>query len=158
MNEQQVAEAVTDWIRDIIPTLNEGYPYVSSNHGELPDVMVDVPLKSVTLGDDAFPFSALQQRMLRVFSVTVNIMVETATGVEPDADKLETEMLRGYGATIEDSGLKDATLGERVFMLSPLMEFDYTLPFVEYPDGTRGRQMQVNLSVGELVDEEDSVV
>lgn len=158
MNEQQVATAVSEWLAATLAELTEVYPFVAAQHGTLPDAMVDVERKETVINAAEFPFSAVQQRILRVFTVSVNVMVETNTGVDADADRVETEMLRGYGAEIERSALIDATLGERVFMVSPLMEFDYTLPFVEYPDGTRGRQMQATLSVGELVDEEDSVV
>lgn len=154
MTEQQVAEAVEAWVAETLDELVESYPYVTAQRGRLPDAMVDVESKSISTSDSAFPFSQLQQRLLRVFNVSVNIMVEQNGGVEDD--RLETEQLRDFGARLEVSGTTDATLGGRVFMLSPLMDINYSLPFVEYPDGTRGRQMQVALAVGELADQEDS--
>ncbi len=154
MTEQECAEAVTAWIAEELDELVANYSYLTAQRGSLPDVMVDVEEKAITAGDTSFPFSQLQNRMLRVFSLTANIMVEQNGGLEED--RLETEQLRDFGSRLEVSGLTDATLGGRVFMLSPLMSFTYALPFVEYPDGTRGRQMQVTLSVGELADQEDS--
>jgi hypothetical protein len=155
MNEQQVAEGVKEWAEVILPELLGSRSFLSAQRGELPDVQVDVIFKRIAPSDSRFPFSELQQRLLRVFDVDLHFMVDHVGG-DADADRGETEQVRDFGARLEASVLQDATLGGRVFMASPIMQFDYTVPFVEYPDGTRGRQMKMSLIVGELADEGDS--
>ena len=60
--------------------------------------------------------------------------------------------LRDFEARLLESVLKDATLGGRVPIASPQMEFDFTAPFVEYEDGTKGREMTMTIAVGHLVE------
>lgn len=149
MNEQECAEAVADWIAGELPALKIVRPFIVAQKTELPDAMVDVVEKSVEQESEEFPFSQLQQVMLRVFRVETYFMVESAGN--PAADEAETAELRGYGATLESSLLEDATLGGRVELASPIMSFDYDQPFIQYADGTRGRQMIFRGAVGEIV-------
>jgi hypothetical protein len=154
VNEQETAVAVEAWVNEVLPELKASYPHVTASKGDLPDTMVDVRQKSITLGgeDNRFPWGALQQRMLRVFSITVSFLVDTT---EEDGDAEETAELRDFGDRLEASLLNDATLGDRVEMASPFCTFDYALPFVGYPDGTRGRQMTLDMATAELVDYEE---
>lgn len=150
MNERAVAEAVRDWARALIPELLAGYAFVSAEKAALPDVSVEVAEKRIELGDPTiFPHSAIQQVELRVFEVNVLLMVEKNDGQA--ADESETQQLQGFGEQIELAVREDTTLGERVPMTSPFLRIDYRLPFVRWPDGTRGRQMEVSLVVGEFI-------
>lgn len=149
MTEDQVADAVAAWVQAVLPELNAARSWLSASKTELPDVMVDVAEKSIALRDDRFPRIDFQQAAIRVFEVEFALMVEHTTGL--DRDKQETEQLRDFGSRLEASLLSDGTLGGRVFMASPLLRIDYRLPFVQYEDGTRGRQSLVTLAVGEPV-------
>lgn len=147
MNENDVAEAVRDWSREVLPALLVGAHYLPDTKTQLPDVAVDVEEKSIALSDPRFPTAMFQQVAIRVFEVVCVFMVENS----PGSAEAETEQLRSFGADLERSLLSDGTLGGRVPIASPLMSFDYRLPFVQYPDGTRGRQMTLSFPVGETV-------
>lgn len=156
MNEQQVAEAVRDWARETIPDLTAGYAYLPAQKTTLPDVAVDLREKRIVLGpDERFPFSALDQVSLKVFELVLGFLVEAGTGDSADED--ETQLLQGYGALLEAAVLDDATLGDRVPMASPFIDIVYDLPFIQYPDGVRGRQMTMNMAVGELIEQEGAL-
>jgi hypothetical protein len=152
MNENEVALAVTAWARATLPELSEGRHFLSAQKTTLPDVMVDVDEKSRVREHPAFNYVQLQQIDLRVFELSLAFMVESE-GAGPDdaADQDETEELRDYGARLETALVEDATLGDRVPMASPFVTFNYRLPFVEYADGTRGRQMNLTMWVAEPI-------
>lgn len=149
MTEDQCAIAITAWVQQVLPELNAARSWLTAHKTELPDVVVDVAEKSIQLRDDRFPRIDFEQAALRVFEVEFAMMVEHKP--DPGADELETKELRDYGARLEVSLLTDGTLGGRVFMASPLVTFNYRLPFVQYEDGTRGRQSVVALAVAEPV-------
>lgn len=149
MTENEVAIAVTEWARETLPELNAGYHWLSASKGRLPDVMVDVDEKTRMAEHPAFPGVRIQQADLRVFELTLALMVEAGDG--DTADKDETEQLRAFGAALEEALIEDASLGERVPMAAPSAVFNYRLPFVQYDDGTRGRQMTVTMFVAEPV-------
>jgi hypothetical protein len=149
MTENEVAEAVAAWAVETLPELNASYHYLSASKGALPDVMVDVDEKTRVAEHPAFPGVRIQQADLRVFELTMALMVESGDG--PTADKDETEQLRDFGSRLETALVADATLGERVPMAAPAAVFNYRLPFVQYDDGTRGRQMTVTMFVAEPV-------
>lgn len=168
MNEAQVAEAVADWLLDILSDtelgdgmgLRASYAYVNAEKGPLPDVMADVREKRIGLGADEpyFPLRQLQQTMLRTFECELSFLVETSDGAAAAAS--ETALLRLYGATIESSAIADASLGSRLSdqaFCSPIMRINYDSPFIQYADGTRGRQMVATLAVGEMVTEDPQV-
>lgn len=150
--EQDIAIQLRDWAQAVLPELKAARHYLSAEKTELPDAMAEVLQKRIVRGpDERFPFAQLQQAGLRVYECELSLMVERDEQGGIEADQRETEQLRDFGARIEDSLLGDATLGNRVQMASPLAEFDYASPFVQWADGTRGRQMVVTLAVAELV-------
>ncbi len=152
MTENECAVAVVAWARAVVPELTQGRSWVSAQKSGLPDVMGDVAEKSIVMEDDRFPHLGIEQAALRVFEVELAFMVDKAVG-DPDssADEKETLKLREFGRLLEVSLLSDGTLGGRVFMASPIATFNYRLPFVQYQDGTRGRQMTLSLAVAEPV-------
>jgi hypothetical protein len=161
MYENDVAAAVEAWVKEVLPELAATYPHVTAAKADLPDAQVDLQNKAISYGrgDERFPYEQLQQRMLRVFDLQISFMVERGEGATPedqlDADLKGTTELRDFGERLERDLLANATLGDRVQVASPICEFSYGLPFVEYPDGTRGRQMMFSMSVAELVDNEE---
>lgn len=151
MNEKEVGEAVSEWVQEVCPDINTGYAYpVSSKVGALPDVVAFVTQKRVGPDHPEFPFAQLQQSWMRIFNLEVSIMVEA----DGDGEAAHTE-LQGYGQSLEAAVTADATLGGRVPMASPQVVFDYSTPFIEYQDGTRGRALFVTMTVGELTEEPD---
>lgn len=153
MNENDVAVAATEWARDILPELAEGRSWLTASKTMLPDVVTDVAEKSIVLDDPRFPNLGIEQLALRVFEVEMAFMVASDTGSE--ADKNETETLRDYGARLEASLIGDGTLGGRVFRAAPVDSvFNYRLPFVQYEDGTRGRQMTLGFAVADPIQPE----
>lgn len=154
MNENEVAEAVVAWSREVLSELNEGRSWLTAHKTKLPDVVADVAEKSIVLRDERFPRLDIQQAALRVFEVEMSFMVEKNTG--DSADREETEQLRDFGERLEASLTTDGTLGDRVFAASPVgASFSYRLPFVQYEDGTRGRQMTLSFPVAEPIQPED---
>ena len=151
MSTAEVAEAIVEWAKELIEDLQAGYPYPLAASGALPDVVATVKAIRVIPEDrENFPFAALEQTWLQIFDIEISIMV--AQGDE-EAEVAEAhETLEGYADTLIGSIVADATLGDRVQMASPRIEIDLGEPFVERPDGTRGRVLFGELHVAELVD------
>lgn len=149
MTELEVSDAVKAWVLATCEDIETGYSYpVASKLGALPDAVVIVSRKTVAPDQPEFPFAQLEQMWMRAFTVEVSIMVES----DEDGEAAH-EQLQGFGELLEQSLLSDATLGGRVEMCSPQVVFDYSTPFAEYEDGTRGRLLFVTMTVGELIEQ-----
>lgn len=143
---QDILDGVRDWVLDVLD-ITSGYSYVPATKPlALPDVVVDLTDKSITRQDAKFPMRHLQQGWLRIWDVTASIMVDNS---DPEA---AAETLNTYADQLEASLMGDGSLGSRVPFVSPYFTFDFSAPFVQYHDGTKGREMSVGLSVGELVE------
>ena len=155
MGEQEIAAAIEAWVQEVLgDDLKQTYPHVTAAKTELPDAQVDVRDKAVQMGgDQRFPWGELQNRMVKIFEVAVSLLVAKEDGLEADAES--TAQLRDFGERLEHALLHQPTLNDRVQMASPFHTITYALPFVEYPDSTRGRQMTLNMAVAELVDYEE---
>lgn len=154
MNEAEVTAAVIAWGAELLDDVETTYDYPAAEvTGALPDFACEVLRKRVSPGHERFPFRAIQQAWLRVFECQVSIMV--------DAGKTEAEartahlQLYDFGDQIEAALSADAELGGELdgAFASPIVEFDYSLPFAQRPGGVRGRIMTVDLAVAELVEE-----
>lgn len=165
MNEQGVSAAVADWIGDELQIPETArYPYpVAMKLGPLtttqPDVAALVARKRTMLSSAAaaiFPYQDLQQLAVwRVFDVAASIMLAVEDDDHADTEDTAREVferLQSYGAKLEVAALTDTTLGDRVNVVSPALVFDYSEVFAETEDGTRGRLMAVELTVGEPID------
>jgi hypothetical protein len=108
--------------------------------------------KLIVLSDERFRSIDIEQTAIRVFELECAFL--TALPDEPNRDEAETAQLRDFGSRLEASLLTDGTLGGRVEAASPLMRINYRLPFVQYGDGTRGRQMTAEFPVAESVQPE----
>ena len=144
MTADEVIEAVVAWALEAVPELVGSYAFAPAGKTEgLPDVVADHATIEYVLDDDRrFPWLSLQQTVIAVHSIGLSFMVSN----EQEAAAAAT--LRGYSDALAASLLADGTLGGRVPMASPLMTFDFTRPFVEYQDGTRGREVTMELAVG----------
>jgi hypothetical protein len=147
VNTHEIVQATGDWLLEMNPELVHAYPYSPmQKEADLPDVVVEVETSDVRLADNDFPFRDIQQALIRRWDMSASFMVEN-TNPEQAA-----EQLRIFADRATSSVLSDSTLGGRVPFISPFISFDYTPPFVEYADGTRGREMTMTISVGELVE------
>lgn len=159
MNEAEVAKAVAEWLEDTVSALKKVWPFETSAKTVLPDGMVEVQEKSIGLGEEfaqRFPWGELQQRMLKVFEIQLTCMVDAKGAPDDPVASEETDAeLKGYGAALETALLSQPDLGGRVQLASPLCSANYRLPFAQYPDGIKGRQMEFTMWVAELVDYEE---
>jgi hypothetical protein len=148
MGSEAIVQGIVDWCRATIPELQNGYHYEPMEKTTLPDVVVVLDTSQVELGNTTFPLHAIQQRVIQRYDCTVSLMVENE---DPES---ASERLRTYADGLRSQLLRDGTLGQRVPVASPFVTFDYTPPFVVYPDGTRGREMTMTISVAEYAEVE----
>lgn len=149
MTPEDAVNAVAAWAQDVLgDDLKWAYPYVPAGKSEsLPDLVVEVTRSVITLdGEALFREWRLQQRMVEIHEVMLAFMVGN------DDPMAAAVVLRSFGERLQAAWLRSATLGGRVPMRSPFCEFDYTTPFVEYEDGTKGREMTMSVAVGDLVE------
>lgn len=164
MDEREVSEALRDWAMEVCDDaalapfdgLVIGYPFLADMAGDLPNVMVDLSRKHLQYGpDERFPYAELQQQWLRIFDAQLNFLV-ASEGLASARAEEETQHLQLIGAVTEAALTTNADLGGRVQMASPLADWNYALPFVQYDDGTKGRQMIMSIAVAELTDEPEA--
>jgi hypothetical protein len=143
-----MASNVADWAQEVLPELVGAYVELpgEKNLG-LPDVIVEIQRSGVREGGgDAFRRWSIQQALLYVADMELSFMVDNSDYSAAAAQ------LRDFEARLLTSVMSDQTLGGRVPFVSPLVEFDFTGPYVEYEDGTKGREMRMTLAVGDLVE------
>jgi hypothetical protein len=147
MTSEEVAQALLEWALEAVPSLEGGYAYLPAQKDQqLPDVVVDVAEVEVARQLAEFPMSALQQTWLHAFRCELSFMVSN------DDPESAAQSLRAVEALTTASLMRDGTLGGRVDFISPYFSYDFTPPFVEYADGTRGREMVMRMSVGEPIE------
>lgn len=152
MTDREATDALLEWVEATLPAVaDRTYPYLPSGKDKgLPDAAAEMQTSRIVREDAAnFPHLAIQQAILRVRDYAVSFMVE-AGALDADADQADAE-LHGFADALEAALLADLTLGGRVASATPFVTFDYTPPFVQYEDGTRGRQMVLRILVAELV-------
>ena len=132
----------------VLPELVATYDHVPSyKPGGLPDVVVEAARTGLDdIAATRFRFWRIQQRSVYYVEASLSFMVDNADTAAAAAQ------LRDFEARLFASVIGDATLGGRVPIASPVVEFDFTSPFVEYEDGTKGREMTMTIAVGDLVE------
>jgi hypothetical protein len=149
VTQGQAIAGVADWAKDVIPELNFAYEYeVTAKTVALPDLVVDLDSVRVSFNATEFPLLDLQGHMVVTYSMVLSFMVDNS---EPST---AADSLRSFGDRLLDSILSDGTLGGRVQFASPQISLDYSNPFMEYEDGTRGREMVMTMLIGNLVEEQ----
>ena len=147
MTSQAIAEGLIAWARDVLSELETGYVYVTGTKiGKLPDVMADLEQLEVVRDHPDFPMHNLQQRMIQRTPARMSFMVDNSD------QEAAAVLLRDFADRLLDSAKSDGTLAGRVPFVSPFLRFDFTPPFVVYEDGTKGREMQLQITVGDLVE------
>lgn len=153
MTEAQAEAAVLAWVLATCDDIETGYDYpVGTKDGGLPDAIVVCLRKRRSTGRNEgsdSPLADLEQAHIRLFDMAISIMVEL--GQTEGETRTAHKALEAFGAELEGSMSADATLGGRVFATTPEYTFDYEQPFVEYGDGTRGRDVLLTMTVFELV-------
>lgn len=154
MTTQEVAEAVEEWVVDLISDLEDKtYDYHASKKSKpFPDAAIEVDemRQGATPGEVGMPEvlgaqNGWEQVIFRSWTVRILLMVDS----EPPATAEET--IRGYADTLVDGLVASRTMGDRVMWTSYSTNVSYTPPFVEYEDGARGRLATVEVTVGEAV-------
>jgi hypothetical protein len=166
MDEVTIPRYVRDWCRATIPELNAGYDYVTAMKDQLPDVQVNLTdTRAVYGGDERFPYGELiENANLLIYEMDVSFMVESGDGAPLSAQE-QQDKLKEWAKTLrlaihDDAQLPYTDPGDVDHRLpplgaSPLVAFDFGLPFVQYDDGTRGRQMSMALAIAELIQGDD---
>ena len=148
-DEQTTATAVVDWALETCPTIVGSYDYAALGKTQgLPDIVVEVERAVTAIGDPRFPYAQIQQTWLRVYELVASIMVDNG---DPQAAAFD---LREFSRDLATAARRDPSLGGRVFLTSPAIESDFLPQFVQYPDGSEGRQLQVRLAVCHLLPED----
>jgi hypothetical protein len=144
---QSILQSVVDWAREAQPELQSSYAFVPAGKTEsLPDVVASFATIEVTFNDPRFALLGIQQTMIRTWAVGLSVMIDNS---DPEA---AATWLNDTVDLFTASLLSDSTLGDRVPFASPLVVFDLSRPFVRYDDGTKGREMTVDLTLGEMVE------
>jgi hypothetical protein len=147
MTSEDAVQALGAWARATIDELIANYDHVPASKPEgLPDVVVEAARTGIAGAEDTrFRYWAqLQQANVYFVESTLSFMVDNSDPASAAA------LLRSMENRLLMSVIRDATLGGRVPFASPLIEFDFTGPFVEYVDGTKGREMTMTIAVGDL--------
>jgi hypothetical protein len=147
MTATEAVQAVVGWIAEVC-SIDSTYDYLTGEKSkELPDIMGDLDGRRFAFEDQTlFPGFSIQQAGLDIFTVNVSMLVDNGDEGAAAAE------LRGYTDLLAVSLRDDVTLSGRVRMASPVVTFDLARPFVEYQDGTVGREMTMQMSVAELVE------
>lgn len=142
----EVCGAVLEWVLEAVPELEGGKPYLTETTDyPLPDVLVDCSTAGVTRDVSDFPHLQIEQAVIYQWTIELSVLADNTDSAAA------AQFLRTVETRTIASLLSDGTLGERVPFVSPFVAYDYTPPFIERPDGTRGREMTMAMAVGELV-------
>jgi hypothetical protein len=145
-----IAQALEDWVVATLPDLQGSYDYQTAEKTQpLPDVAIEVGQVTTaeSTGDaslESFGFG-IEQTALRNWTVSILLMVPPEPGQEASAQ------LAGFIDTLQADILQDGTLGGRVPWSSKETRASFTPPFVQFDDGTRGRVVTLEVTVGERV-------
>lgn len=152
MTNEQIIDALAVWIGTTVPDVaGKVYkaPPASKDLG-LPDCIVGLLSEDPDLDDAQFPaLAAIQQVEGYTLRFGLSFMVQVAAGVE--GELAADQLVRGYAEAVKRAvRADDAALGARE-LIGRGPSFDYDPPFVQYQDGTRGREMTCQLAVAQLL-------
>jgi hypothetical protein len=135
-------------VNDVIPELVGTYPYVPHEKpAGLPDVVGELTTVELEAdGGSIFPYYQLQQRAVIVFTVDLSIMVNN------ENPQTAAQQLRDFEQRLRTDLAAEPNLRGSVPFRSPRCSADFTPPFVEYEDGTKGREMTFTVTVGDLAE------
>lgn len=149
MTLEEAVTALSAWLPTVAPELTDKvYNHVPGPKPlGLPDCVIEVARTGIEeVGSTRFRFWDIQQKWVYFVEVSLSFMVDNA-----DTDAAAT-YLRDLENRLLMGILANPTLDGGVPFASPAVSFDFTAPFVEYEDGTKGREMTMTLAVGDLVE------
>lgn len=148
MTSEEATQSIVTWAKEMLPELAVVYDHVPSAKSDgLPDCVCEVARTGVDMGgSERFRFWDIQQRAIYFIEAELSIMVDNSD------TQAAAAQLRDFENRLLMGVMNDPTLVGRVPFASPLVSFDFTSPFVEYDDGTRGREMTMTLAVGDVVE------
>lgn len=148
MTPEAATQALVAWATSVLPELQGAYDHSPDMKPEaLPDLVVEVQRSETTLdGAQRFADRRLQQRLIEAHDFALSIMVNN------DDPQVAAAQLRDFGHRLAVAWRSSQTLGGRVPIRDPFCQIDYTTPFVEYEDGTKGRELTMLVAVGDLVE------
>jgi hypothetical protein len=142
MTAEQAVDALLAWVDDTLPDIIGTYDHVPAfKNQSLPDCVCEMLVIESTPESPDFPMNAIEQVHLLIYRCALSFMVDNATPASAAAT------LRSFADTLGAEVLKDATLGDRVEMASSNFTFDFVPALVQYEDGTRGRELTMNIAV-----------
>lgn len=150
---QLVVDAVIAWIREVVPALESGYDFdTPGKTGPLPDVVCECTQEGYDEQGIFGPVARVQQAG-RVYAYVLEASVMASLGElgDTEAHRTAAHQLREWATDLKNAIRQDGTLGGRVQLTSRQLIIRYRPGFVEYEDGTRGREMRLELAVGELL-------
>ena len=157
-NEEAIDAVLAFAVAACPPLAGHTYDFVPASKPKgLPDIVAELQSEGVVLEDESFPIARLQQAALRVWRIVLSVMDDASPADAQDPASVDAahaasqSRLRGWAEALLEGVMADHTLGGRVQLASPFVEVAYTPPYVEYEDGTRGREMTVTLSVAEMI-------
>ena len=166
---QEIIDALIAWARATLPEIAEDSTYdhyTQAKPRPFPDVVCEVEDDQVVAAGavrQEFPAVFVQPMAVshvQVWTCRLAFMVSYEAD-DPDdpesvvaAGETAAHTLRSFRERLASALDDDGTLGSRVPFVSPLRRFRFVPPFVKYDDGTRGREMSLQLLVGEPLEAE----
>lgn len=151
MTNTEIMEALRGWVGQVVPDV-AGKVYTAPPANKdlgLPDCAIVLVAEEPGLDPEQFPWVQLQQVGGYTLRLALSFMVEVGLGVA--AEEAADLRVRGYAEAIKRRCHDESqTLGPRE-IVGRAPTFGYEPPFVEYEDGTRGREMTVTLAVAQLL-------
>ena len=146
LSTEIIAERVADWLREILPELNEAYDHAAERKtAPLPDAAVEITDIEIRERDDRFPLFNFQNVTVKSYQYDVLLMVDPA---DPEA---ASDLLASFADRILAAIAADQTLGARVPAVALGARITFNPPFVRFDDGTKGRLATARIVVGEPI-------
>ncbi len=132
---------LVEWAQAVLTEVDSGYAYFTPEKLlPLPDVMVHIERTTITNQRRKNDFG-IEQTMNRIHDCRVSFMVDA------DDHLAAATQLDDFEERLTESALADGTLGGRVPNTNPEITFASAPAFVEYEDGTRGREVVMSVEV-----------
>lgn len=144
---KEVTQDLVDWAAGLVNLDDNKYSFPAEYKDKgLPDVACELVRVRVRqdADDPGWRVESVEQKRLRLYEVEIIFMVP------PDPPQEATEALTDYIDTVtvnlENNGLKD-----KYHLVDANYTANFRPPFIEFDDGTRGRQVTLQLTVGERI-------
>lgn len=144
---KDVTQELVNWAGDLLPALNGKYSFAPEYKDKgLPDVACEIVnvRKSVESPEQGWALEHIEQRSMRIYEAELLFMVPP----EPPQDA--SNALADFIDTLTES-LEAGALRDSFSSVSTEYNASFRPPFVEFDDGTRGRQVTLQITVGERI-------